>query len=371
MIRALWRPAAFFALSVLASACGGSGVGPSSTAVRITAVAPSTGTTLGGTSVSIVGANFGAGATVTIGGAAVTDVMVVSQGTITAKTPAHAAGAADVSVVSGGQSAALAGAYTFVAPTQVANTPPVITSIVAQGTVGPREPAQFADLGETVRITAVVTDAETAVSDLTFAWTADAGVFIGTGPNVLWTAPRQFATPGSATLTLTVTERYQTTDAVGLPVTRENVVPRTSVVRVHNSPKEVGDLAFDFLDAFSKQLNVDFVMRNFTSSCIDTASERSDVVTNQKNFKITSYSVGNPITTISFFGTCPYQNAEGDACANVQTRWTSTEKSTGVSGTVTGTDQVGAVVERDQWRLCSSFFRGGSSTFAAGVRFKR
>jgi hypothetical protein len=371
LIQPSWRYRALFVVSVLASACGGSSAGPSATALRITAVAPNTGTTIGGTSISIVGANFTAGATVSIGGLPATEVTVAAAGTITAKTPAHAAGTSDVTVVSSGQTASLSGAFTFVAPTQVANTPPVIASIVARGTVGPNEPAQFADLDEVVRVAAVVTDAETPLSGLTFAWTSDAGSFTGTGANVLWTAPHAFSTPGSATLTLTVTEKYQSTDAVGLPVGRENVVAKTSIVRVHNSAKEVGDLAFDFLDSFSKQLSVDFIMRNFTASCRDTASERSDVTFNQENFKITSYFVGNPSTTVTFLGSCPYQNAEGDACADVQTRWTSTSKATGTSGTVTGTDQVGAVVQNDQWRLCSSFFKGASSTFPLGTHFKR
>src|SRR5687767_7134996 len=88
-------------------ACGGSGLGPSSTTPRVTAIAPSTGTTLGGTAVTITGANFASGATVTIGGTAATDVVFVGAGTLTATTPQHAAATADVVVTVAGRSGTL------------------------------------------------------------------------------------------------------------------------------------------------------------------------------------------------------------------------------------------------------------------------
>jgi hypothetical protein len=100
------------ALSLLA-ACGGSNPsGPSGTgnAPTLTGITPATGPASGGTSVSLSGANFTAGATMTIGGVAATDVSVVSGGSITAKTGPHAAGAADVVVTQAGQSARLASA---------------------------------------------------------------------------------------------------------------------------------------------------------------------------------------------------------------------------------------------------------------------
>ena len=119
------------ALSLLA-ACGGSNPsGPSGTgnAPTLTGIAPATGPASGGTSVALSGANFTAGATMTIGGVAATEVSVVSGGSITGKTGPHAAGAADVVVTQAGQSARLVNAFTY-----VAGAPPVIQSIVAQGT---------------------------------------------------------------------------------------------------------------------------------------------------------------------------------------------------------------------------------------------
>ncbi len=66
--------------------------------VTVTSVAPNFGTVTGGNSVTINGTNFVSGAGVTFGGTAATNVVVVSAIKITAKTPAHASGAVNVTV---------------------------------------------------------------------------------------------------------------------------------------------------------------------------------------------------------------------------------------------------------------------------------
>ena len=169
------QTAATVLLSVLAaSGCGSTG--PSPTALRVMGLTPASGTTLGGTSVVVTGANFASGAILTFGGVAATDVIVIDSSTITGKTPQHAAGPADVIVSLGGQRAVLTGAFMFVAPEMVVNTPPVIVSLTARG-LGAKEPAQFASLGEPLTVTAEVVDAETPTSQLVLAWSSDAGSF--------------------------------------------------------------------------------------------------------------------------------------------------------------------------------------------------
>ena len=59
---------------------------------------PNSGSTAGGTAVTITGTNFAAGATVTFGSTAATNVVVVNSTTITATTPAGSAGAVTVTV---------------------------------------------------------------------------------------------------------------------------------------------------------------------------------------------------------------------------------------------------------------------------------
>jgi hypothetical protein len=88
-----------------------------STAPIVSGVSPSSGTTNGGTVVSIAGARFASGATVTMGGVAATNVIVNSDSSITAASPAHAAGAVSVVVTNlDGQSGTLPSGFTYVVP---------------------------------------------------------------------------------------------------------------------------------------------------------------------------------------------------------------------------------------------------------------
>jgi hypothetical protein len=78
------------------------------------AVAPSSGSTSGGTVITITGSNFVSGATVHIGGASATGVTFVSSTQLRATTPPGAAGAAAVQVVNpGGLSATLGNGFTY------------------------------------------------------------------------------------------------------------------------------------------------------------------------------------------------------------------------------------------------------------------
>src|SRR6478609_574869 len=70
-------------------------------------------------------------------------------------------------------------------PAPAPNTAPVLSGLTAQGTRR-REPANLADAGEEIVLTATVTDAETAVDRLTFEWSSPVGTFTGAGPSVRW-----------------------------------------------------------------------------------------------------------------------------------------------------------------------------------------
>ncbi|MGD0048969.1 MAG: IPT/TIG domain-containing protein [Bryobacteraceae bacterium] len=93
----------------------------------VSGVSPNSGSTAGGTAVTITGTNFAAGATVMFGGLAATGVVVENSTTITASTPAGNAGAVTVTVTNpGAQSGNLAAGFTFVVP-------PVTTIAYVQG----------------------------------------------------------------------------------------------------------------------------------------------------------------------------------------------------------------------------------------------
>jgi hypothetical protein len=101
---------------------------PSSTpAPTVTSISPNSGTINGGTAVSITGTGFLAGATVSVGGTTATGVTVVNSTSITATTPAHAAGAVNVIVTnSDTQSGTLTQGFTY---TTVSNPAPMLTGI--------------------------------------------------------------------------------------------------------------------------------------------------------------------------------------------------------------------------------------------------
>jgi hypothetical protein len=105
-------------MQMVAFRSSGTSGGSSNPAPKVSAISPNTGTASGGAAVTITGTGFQSGAAVTIGGAAATSVTVVSSTSITAKTPAHAAGAADVAVKNtDNQTGGLSGGYTYTSST--------------------------------------------------------------------------------------------------------------------------------------------------------------------------------------------------------------------------------------------------------------
>ncbi|MDP2270144.1 MAG: IPT/TIG domain-containing protein [Archangium sp.] len=86
-------------------------------APTLVAVAPVSGPIAGGTLLTLSGTGFAPGATVTVGGGAATDLVIVSDVLARVVVPAHAAGAVDVVFTNDdAQAATLAGGFTYVAP---------------------------------------------------------------------------------------------------------------------------------------------------------------------------------------------------------------------------------------------------------------
>jgi hypothetical protein len=298
---------------------------------------------------------------VTIGGQAATDVSVQSGEALTAKTPAGAsAGPADVVVSLNGRSGSLAGGFSYqVAPN---NALPVISSITAQGS-RPRQPENFADLDEKLGVAASVTDAETAVDQLEYHWSATAGTFNGTGASVTWQAPATADfTPLEVTITLRVVERF------GAGGIFQHEVSGTRTVAVHDSAREIGGMARRFLEEFSKpQTNTDWrdVMKDFNRSlCPDPRtvdSEQDDVENHIANFFMHDYHIGPAAVSIAFGIGCVFVGNRfrpGDACVSVPVVWNSTDKRTNILGRTVGIDHLSAVYSRTgpRWWLCSSDF---------------
>jgi hypothetical protein len=355
----LWQ--ALIVACVLGGLCCGGPTTPSAS-LSVSSVTPVSGTTLGGTVVTISGTDFAAGATVTIGGVAAVNVVVAGPASITATTAQRASGLVDVVVASGGRTATLPNGFTYAAPSAAVNAPPVIASLFARGS-RPNEPGQFADLDEIVDVQAIVSDAETPPSQLTYEWSSSLGGTFTGGASATWHAPPNASTPAVAALTLTVTEKYMTVDPSGLPVERENRVSQSTSVSLHNSRAEIGDMARQFLLDFSNPgvRDVNTIMRNFTDLCpAGKAAETSEVAHNRDHFTIKSAHVDTAAVTVNFSGACPFRARSADACAEVPVDWASTFLDDGSLHHAVGTDQVTAVYDaaKAQWALCESDFDG-------------
>lgn len=119
-------------VDVVVTTPSGSGTGPNlynyynpvAALVTVSAISPAVGPLVGGQSVTVTGTNFTVNTTsLTIGGVAATNVVVTSSTTLTAKTPAHAAGAVDVVVATpSGSGGTGNGLYTYA-------TVPIVTAI--------------------------------------------------------------------------------------------------------------------------------------------------------------------------------------------------------------------------------------------------
>jgi hypothetical protein len=94
-------------------------------APNVSSASPASGPTSGGTTVTISGSGFLAGATLSLGGTRATSVTVVNSSSITATTPAHAAAVVNVVVTNAdGQNGTLANGFSYIGPPVVSGVAP-------------------------------------------------------------------------------------------------------------------------------------------------------------------------------------------------------------------------------------------------------
>ena len=337
--------AATAVIAVLATTCSSPTNPKPVVELAIHSVAPTAGPVTGGTEVTIRGAGFAAGAAITIGGRAATDVSVRSSDMVTAKTPVSAvAGPVDIAITLNGRTQVLVGGFRY-DPT-APNTAPVIRSINAQGK-RLRQPPAYADYGETIQISVVVEDAESAAAQLVYQWRACGGTFTGTGPQVEWAAPGLGELPTTCTIEVTVTDG-------------PHVLTRSIPIRLHNSVVEVGRLALEFLTEFAdNSIPAATTVRNFSDSCPGKKAELDDVTHIRNTRIINSKEYGTPAVTVAFGGSCKSKTA--DACAITSVQWNSTVKSTGAIEIAKGTSFISGIYRDSRWWLCDSLYDGASS----------
>ena len=159
------------------------GLGPPTASFTVTNVNPATGTTAGGTSVTITGTDFTGASSVTFGGAAATSVIVVDATTITCTTPSGGAGTASILVTTPSGTNAANTLFTYVAPPIVTNVNP-FTGPTAGGTSVTITGANF-----------------TGVTGVTFGGTAATDVSVVNATTITCTSPS--GSIGSASVLVT------------------------------------------------------------------------------------------------------------------------------------------------------------------------
>jgi hypothetical protein len=184
---------------------------------RIDSVTPATGSTAGGTTITISGAGFLTGATVKVDGSSASNVVVVSATTITASTPVGPADASvstprDVVVTNpDGSSATKTGAFTYFVPTLSV----ISISPVAGGTGG----------GTTVTITGTGFTT-TLSSSVTFGGVAGTNVRVIDAVTLQVTAPAHALGPVDVVVTVGASSVTKTN-----AFTYQLVPPRRRAVR--------------------------------------------------------------------------------------------------------------------------------------------
>jgi len=250
------------------------------------------------------------------------------------------------------------------------NSPSIIEVLTAQGR-RPNEPANFADLTESIDLAAAVHDDETPVEELEFQWSAPVGTFDGSGPTVTWVAPDRAETPLAVDITLKVVEKYGYPGAAKI---YQQDVSSSVTVSLHNSGAEVDDMSHQFLVDFSDSniRDVGNIMRNFLPGCYGTAEEAAQVTENRRRYRIVESRVDAPSTTVNFGGFCPYgPHKPNDACTAVPVFWRSLDGDNhNAEERVGGTDWLASVYRSDQqrWFLCDSAFDGHRAAHSTFIR---
>ncbi len=201
----------------------------------VSAVSPTSGSTAGGTSITITGTNLGNASAVTVGSTACTNVVVVSATSITCTTPTGTAGTASIVVTSSGQSNAANTLFTFVTP------PPTVTAVsptsgsTAGGTSITITGTNFAN-GSTVTVGGSACTSVTVVSATSITCTTPTGT-AGTA-SIVVTAGGQ-SNAANTLFTYNAPSTTTTAPVTTAPVTTAPVTTAPAVTTAPSGPVNV------------------------------------------------------------------------------------------------------------------------------------
>ncbi|WP_169055411.1 putative Ig domain-containing protein [Rhizobium sp. P44RR-XXIV] len=181
-------------------------------APTVTAASPKAGLETGGTSVTIAGTSLSGATSVSFGGTPATGFTVNSATSITATTPAHAAGAVDVSVTTLGGTATLVGGYTFLNPPVAAN---VSATVALSSTNNPITLALTGGAASSVAVSTAASHGTASATGTSITYTPTAG-YTGTD-SFAYTASNATSTSTPATVSVTISAPIVTIGPASLP----------------------------------------------------------------------------------------------------------------------------------------------------------
>ncbi|MBP5114738.1 autotransporter domain-containing protein [Pseudomonas protegens] len=178
----------------------------SSAVPTLTSVSPNSGSTAGATAVTLTGSNFTGATSVSFGGTAAPSYTVNNATTITATTPAHAAGAVNVTIITPGGSTTLTNGYTYAVPAPTVG--PVSATVAANSsansiTLSLSGGAATSVAVASVAVASAASHGTATASGTSISYTPTAG-FSGTD-SFTYTATNASGTSSPATVTITVT----------------------------------------------------------------------------------------------------------------------------------------------------------------------
>ncbi len=166
----------------------------------VTGISPTSGTTSGGTSVTITGTNLASATAVKFGGTTAT-VTANTATAITATSPAHAAGTVDITVTTGSGTSATSASdqFTYTAAPPVANA---VSATVAHGSSSPITLNITGGAATSVAVSTAASHGTATASGTTITYTPTASY---SGPDSFaYTATNGAGTSSPATVTITV-----------------------------------------------------------------------------------------------------------------------------------------------------------------------
>ena len=190
--------------------------GASAPIPMVTGINPTSGSTAGGTSIAITGSNFTSGSTVSFGGTSAASVTFISATSLTAVSPAHAAGTVDVIVSTWGGTSTTSAADQF---TYIDPAPTVTLSA---------DNASIAENAGVATVTATLSAPSVSEATVTLGYT---GTATGEGTDYSASSTTITIAAGSTTGTATITAVSDTLDEVDETV----IVDITGVTNANES----------------------------------------------------------------------------------------------------------------------------------------